>query len=83
MLITHVKPTELWGKKIYDTDGNFLGRVVAIASRRGVVHKVVAQRVPRHRRLTLVLPADARIDADNVVVPMPLSAVQPQLRVVR
>jgi sporulation protein YlmC with PRC-barrel domain len=83
MLITHVKPTELWGKKVYDTEGNFLGRVVAISSRHGVVHKVVAQRVPRHRRLTLVLGADLQIDANNVVVPMPQPAMRPRLRVVR
>ena len=44
MLITHLKPSELWGKKVYDVNGNFLGEVVAIASRRGVVRKVVVKR---------------------------------------
>lgn len=41
MLITHVKTAELWGKKVYDTDGHYVGEVVAIAMRRGLARKVV------------------------------------------
>lgn len=44
MLITDVKPSELWGKKVYDAKGRFLGHVVVIASRKGMVRKVVVQR---------------------------------------
>jgi hypothetical protein len=44
MLITHVKPSELWGKKVYDGDKHLLGEVIAIGSRRGVVRKVVVQK---------------------------------------
>lgn len=44
MLITHLKSNELWGKKVYDSNGNLLGEVVAIASRRGAVRRVVVQR---------------------------------------
>jgi len=43
MLITRVKPSHLWGKSAYDDDGRLLGKVVAVASRRGVVRRVVVQ----------------------------------------
>jgi sporulation protein YlmC with PRC-barrel domain len=82
MLITHVNPKELWGKKVYDTNGQFLGEVVAIGSRRGIVQKVVVQRGPSDRALTLVTPADALVDANVVVLPAPVPAGSPRLRVV-
>jgi sporulation protein YlmC with PRC-barrel domain len=49
MLITHMKPDELWGKKVFDSRGHILGEVVAISSHRGVVHKVVVRRTPEAR----------------------------------
>src|ERR1700686_1789744 len=45
MLITHLRPSEPWGKKAYDSEGRFPGAGVAIASRRGGVHKVVVKRI--------------------------------------
>jgi sporulation protein YlmC with PRC-barrel domain len=83
MLITHVRPSELWGKKVYDTDGRFVGDVVAIASRRGVVRKVVVRR-PRHGDPVSLLPdADARLDGARLMLPLPQPQVAPRLRVVR
>jgi len=61
MLITHVRPSELWGKRVYDTDGRFLGAVVAIASRQGVVRKVVVQRTSSGAPVSLVPPAGTRV----------------------
>lgn len=80
MLITHVRPTELWGKKVYDTNGHLLGEVVAIGSRRGVVRKVVVQRVPAAGIVSLVAPAG--VDAEVVTLPAPASSGRPRLRVV-
>jgi hypothetical protein len=57
MLITHVKPAELWGKKVYDTESHLLGEVIAIGSRRGVVRKVVVLS-GRHRHLMRFMPSD-------------------------
>jgi sporulation protein YlmC with PRC-barrel domain len=82
MLITHVKPTELWGKKVYDTNGHFLGQVVAIGSRRGVVRKVVIKRVQDDLPMSLVPPADTRVDADIVTLAAMTLAGQPRLRLV-
>ena len=82
MLITHVNPKELWGMKVYDTRGQFLGEVVAIGSRRGVVHKVVVQRMQHDRFVSLVPPADTRVDANVVVLPAQTHAGLPRLRVV-
>ncbi|HXM72524.1 MAG TPA: hypothetical protein VN940_04815 [Candidatus Dormibacteraeota bacterium] len=61
MLITHVNPSELWGKKVYDTDGRFLGAVVAIGSRRGVVRKVVVRRTSHGAPVRLMPPANPRL----------------------
>jgi sporulation protein YlmC with PRC-barrel domain len=83
MLITHIKPTELWGKKVYDTKGRCLGEVVAIASRRGVVRKVVVQRIPNERRVGLLTPADTRVDANVVRLPARVRVARPELRLVR
>jgi hypothetical protein len=83
MLITHVKPTELWGKQVYDTSGNFLGQVVAIGSRRGVVRKVVVKRVQDDKPIRLVLPADVCVDADIITLPALPAAGRPRLRLVR
>jgi sporulation protein YlmC with PRC-barrel domain len=81
MLITHLRPSELWGKKVYDTDGRFVGDVVAIASRRGVVRKVVVRR-PRYGDPVSLLPdADARLDGSRLVIP--LHQPPTRLRVVR
>lgn len=43
MLITHVRPNELLGKKVYDKEGRLLGLVVGIAGRRGVVRGVLVR----------------------------------------
>ncbi len=83
MLITHVKPTELWGKRVYDTRGRFLGEVVAIASRRGVVRKVVVQSEGHGRPIGLRPPMDATVDSETLVVPATKPTIPPQLRVVR
>jgi hypothetical protein len=82
MLITHVKPSELWGKQVRDTNGNVLGVVVAIGSRHGLVRKVVVRRVPRHREVTLTTPADTRVDGNIVTLPMSTPPERPQLRLV-
>jgi sporulation protein YlmC with PRC-barrel domain len=81
MLITHLRPGELWGKKVYDTDGGYVGAVVAIGSRHGVVRKVVVQRPRRGLPLTLMPDVDARLDGSHLVVP--LRQVTTRLRVVR
>jgi sporulation protein YlmC with PRC-barrel domain len=83
MLITHLKPSELWGKKVYDVNGSFLGQVVAIASRRGVVRKVVVQRAPYGHHVRLLPQADARVEVERLVVPVPQPTAEPRLRVVR
>jgi hypothetical protein len=83
MLITHLRPSELWGKMVYDTEGRFLGAVIAIGSRRGVVRKVVVQRRSRHLPVTLLPPAGARVDGSNLVVPVSEATIRPRLHVVR
>jgi sporulation protein YlmC with PRC-barrel domain len=83
MLITHVKPTELWGKRVYDTRGYFLGEVVAIASRRGVVRKVLVQPAGRGRPKIFRPPTGATVDSERLVVPVTEATIPPQLRVVR
>lgn len=80
MLITHAKPAELWGKKVYDAEGHLLGEVVAIGSRRGVVRKVVVQRTPFDRPVRLANPTDSRVD-DNIV-PLRRHSRRPWLRLV-
>jgi hypothetical protein len=62
MLITHVKPAELWGKKVYDADSHLLGEVVAIGSRRGIVRKVVVQRGTHRHVMRFIPSADTRVD---------------------
>jgi hypothetical protein len=83
MLITHVKPAELWGKKVYDTTGRFLGDVVAIGSRRGVVRKVVVKRTHHREAVRLLAPSGARVDSERLVVQVPEATIPPRLRVVR
>lgn len=83
MLITHVKPSELWGKQVRDTNGHVLGVVVAIGSRRGLVRKVVVRRLPRTDKVTLVPPADTQVDGNIVTLPNATLPARPQLRVVR
>jgi hypothetical protein len=83
MLITHVKPSELWGKQVRDTNGRVLGVVVAIGSRRGLVRKVVVRLVPRTGKVTLVTPADTQVDGNIVTLPNATLPARPQLRVVR
>jgi hypothetical protein len=82
MLITHVRPSELWGKRVYDDDGRFLGAVVAIGSRRGVVRKVVVQRKSEGAPVRLD-PAAARVEGSNLVVPASDAVTPARLRVVR
>lgn len=81
MLITHVKPTDLWGSKVYDVSGEFIGEVVAIGSRRGVVRKVAVQR-RRNELLRIVLPTDTRVEENIVTLPR-LPIGHPGLRLVR
>ena len=83
MLITHVKPSELWGKKVYDTTGNFLGEVVAIGSRRGVVRKVVVSRGQDGRPVRMVPPTETTVAGKSMIVPLPQTAKQPRLRLVQ
>jgi sporulation protein YlmC with PRC-barrel domain len=83
MLITHVRPSELWGKKAYDTEGRYLGEVVAIASRRGVVRKVVVQRARLGELVRLLPDAEVNVEAERLVVPAPDAATPPRLRLVR
>lgn len=83
MLITHVRPHELWGKKVYNTDGHFLGAVVAIGSRRGVVRKVVVRRSTDSAPVRLLPPPDTFVDGSNLVVPVPEPAIRQRLRIVR
>jgi hypothetical protein len=80
MLITHSKPTDLWGKKVFDAEGHLLGQVVAIGSRRGVVRKVVVQRRAYGDYVRLV-PGDASMDGNIVTLPQP-RAGGPRLRLV-
>jgi hypothetical protein len=68
MLITNVKPAQLWGKKVYDANGRFLGHVVVIASRRGVVRKVVVQGGTHDQPIGIIPPANTRVD-DGIVLP--------------
>jgi sporulation protein YlmC with PRC-barrel domain len=81
MLITHLNPSELWGKKVYDTEGSYVGAVVAIGSRHGVVRKVVVQRPRRGSPVTLLPDADARLDGSHLVIP--IHQAPTRLRVVR
>jgi sporulation protein YlmC with PRC-barrel domain len=83
MLITHLKSSELWGKNVYDVNGNFLGKVVAIASRRGVVRKVVVQLARYGQQVKVLAKVDARVEADTLFVPVPQPTAQPRLRIVR
>lgn len=82
MLITHLKSSDLWGKKVYDNNGNFLGEVVAIASRRGVVRKVAVQRARFGQQVMLLPQADTRVEAETLLVPVPQPTAHPTLRVV-
>jgi hypothetical protein len=81
MLITNLRPSELWGKKVFDTDGRYLGAVVAIGSRRGVVRKVVVQRPRLGAPVTLLPDAGSRLDGSHLVIP--LRQAPPRMRVVR
>jgi sporulation protein YlmC with PRC-barrel domain len=83
MLITHVRPNELWGKKVYDTDGRYLGAVVAIASRRGVVRKVVVERKNGGAPVRLLPSSEAHVDGSSLVFPATESTSNARLRVVR
>jgi sporulation protein YlmC with PRC-barrel domain len=82
MLITHVKPAELWGKRVYDTKGHFLGEVVAIASRRGVVRKVLVQGAGHGRPTRFLPPSDANVDSETLVIPVPAATMPTRLHVV-
>ena len=83
MLITRLRPNELWGKKAYDADGRYLGAVVAIASRRGVIRKVVVQRNSGGTPVRLLPSPQAYVDCSSLVFPATESTSSPRLRVVR
>ena len=83
MLITRVKPTQLWGKEVYDDNGRLLGRVVAVASRRGVVRKVVVQCARIGEQVSLFPQSDARVVSRALVVRAAEPSLQPRLWVVR
>jgi sporulation protein YlmC with PRC-barrel domain len=51
MLVTHVRPGALCGRKVYDTEGRYLGQVIAIAIRRDGVGKVVVHKSALKRGL--------------------------------
>ena len=75
MLITHLRPSELWGKKVYDADGRYLGAVVAIGSRRGVTRKVVVQSKAHGAPVRLLPPArDGAATAPMSYLGLPLGA---------
>jgi sporulation protein YlmC with PRC-barrel domain len=82
MLITHVKPGELWGKRVFDTNGRLLGEVIAIGSRRGAVRRVVVQKTATSRPVRMKPPAGASIEADIVLFPAVVPP-RPRLRIVR
>lgn len=81
MLITRMKPTELFGKKVYDAKGHLLGEVIAIGSRRGIVRKVVVQRTPADRPVRLASPSETSVD-NNIVMLRRRHAGRPWLRLV-
>ena len=83
MLITRFKPTHLWGKKVYDDSGSLLGRVVAVASRRGVARKVVVQCTKSGEQVNLLPHSEARMVAGALVVPDVEPSLQPRLWLVR
>jgi hypothetical protein len=83
MLITHVKPGHLWGKRVYDADGRFLGAVVAVGSRHGVVRKVVIQRKKDGDAVKLSPPSGSRVERARLVVPVPETTSPSRLRIVR
>ena len=83
MLITHVKPESLWGKKDFDTKGRFLGDVVAIASRRGVLRKIVVRRARHDEAVRLILPADTNVEGNVVTLPSHAPGVRGRLRLVQ
>ena len=83
MLITHLRPSELWGKNVYDADGRYLGAVVAIGSRRGVTRKVVVQSKAHGAPVRLLPPAGTRVDGSKVVIPASGSTTPGRLRIVR
>ena len=83
MLITHLRPAELWGKKVYDTDGRYLGAVVAIGSRRGVVRKVVVQSKSDGEPVRLLPPAGTHTEGSKLVVPVSASTTPARLHIVR
>jgi sporulation protein YlmC with PRC-barrel domain len=83
MLITHVRSSQLWGKKVYDADGRYLGAVVAIGSRRGVVRKVVVQTKTPGASVRLLTPAGTWVDGSKLVIPVSESTTPARLRIVR
>ena len=68
MLITNLKPAQLWGKKVYDANGRFLGHVVVIASRKGIVRKVVVKGGANDQPIGIIPPANTRVD-DGIMLP--------------
>ena len=51
MLITHLRASDLLGKKVYDNTGRLLGEVVGIAGRRGVVRAALLRNEDKVVRL--------------------------------
>jgi len=80
MLISHVRPSQLWGKKVYDTEGRFLGEVIAVGFRRGVVRKVVVRPEGRGQPIGLLPPPETLVVGERMVVPVSQPANQRRLR---
>jgi sporulation protein YlmC with PRC-barrel domain len=80
MLITDVKPSQLWGKKVYDAEGHYLGHVVVIASRKGIVRKVVVQQGTHSHRMGFIPPSDTNVETGIVLTAGTKPATPPRLR---
>jgi sporulation protein YlmC with PRC-barrel domain len=82
MLISHVKPSQLWGKKAYDNEGRFLGEVIAVGFRRGVVRRVVVRPEGHGRPIGLLPAPETLVDGQRMLVPVSQPATQTRLRLV-
>jgi sporulation protein YlmC with PRC-barrel domain len=80
VLISQVRPSELWGKKVYDTQGRFLGVVIAVGFRRGVVRKVVVRPEGHGQPIGLLPPPETLVDGERMLVPVSQPANQRRLR---
>jgi sporulation protein YlmC with PRC-barrel domain len=80
MLISHVRPSELWGKRVYDNEGHYLGSVIGVGFRRGAVRKVVIQPEGHGQVIRLLPPPETRVDGETILVPTSETGAPSQLR---